>query len=84
MADGKELTTLSTTIIKDRYGNTIENGTLVSFILKNNNSAINAYGKTINGIAKTQILHPKKPEKYMAIAFIAGFANSNELIIEYK
>ena len=83
-ADGKELTTVSTSIIKDQYGNIIENGTLVNFILINNKSTVNAYGKTINGIAKTQVLHPKKVSSYIIKSFITGFANSNELIITYK
>jgi len=83
-ADGKELTTISTSIIKDQYGNIIENGTLVNFILMNNKSTVNAYGKTINGIAITQVLHPKKVGSYTVTSFITGFANSNELIIVYK
>ena len=36
-ADGKELTTLTTSVIKDKFGNIIENGTLVSFVLKGSN-----------------------------------------------
>ena len=84
LADGKELTTLMTSVIKDKYDNTIENGTLVSFILKGNNKTLKVYGKTINGIAKTQILHPKTAQSFIITAYVNGFANSNDINISYK
>lgn len=83
-ADGKELTTLTTSIIKDKFGNIIENGTLVSFVLKGSNKTLKVYGKTINGIATTQYLHPKKEHDFEVIAYINGFAKSNNINIVYK
>lgn len=83
-ADGKELTTLMTSVIKDKYGNIIENGTLVSFILRDNDKTLKIYGKTIEGVAKAESLHPKIAQNYEVRAYINGFAKSNSIYIEYK
>lgn len=83
-ADGKELTTLTTSVIKDKFGNIIENGTLVSFVLKENNIILKVHGKTINGIAKTQSIHPEKAQNFEVTAYVNGFAKSNTINIAYK
>jgi len=83
-ADGKELTTLTTSVIKDKFGNIIENGTLVSFLLKTHDKTLKVHGKTINGVAKAQNLHPKKAQNFEVTAYINGFAKSNNINIEYK
>ncbi|CAL2106612.1 conserved hypothetical protein [Tenacibaculum sp. 190524A02b] len=84
LADGKELTTLKTSIIKDQYNNIIENGTLVSFYLTFGNTHMKAYGKTNNGIAISQFVHPSKKRTYTVQAFVEGFASSNKLTITYN
>ena len=84
LADGKELTTLTTSVIKDKFGNIIENGTLVSFILKNTNKTLKVHGKTINGVAKAQSLHPQKAQSFVVTAYVNGFAKSNAIRIVYK
>jgi len=83
-ADGKELTTLITSVIKDKFGNIIENGTLVSFVLNGDNKMLKVHGKTINGIAKALSLHPKKAQDFKVTAYIDGFAKSNSIDIVYK
>ncbi|MGG8497476.1 hypothetical protein ACQY1Q_13770 [Tenacibaculum sp. TC6] len=83
-ADGKELTTLKTSVIKDIYGNSIENGTLVSFYMTTNDSIyMKAYGSTINGIATAKFVHPTEEKKYTVKAYVENFSSSNSLIINY-
>lgn len=83
-ADGKELTTLMTSKILDIYGNTIADGTLVTFIIKTENAVLKAYGTTINGVATTLISNPKKAENYNVTGYIMGFSKSNTLTINYN
>lgn len=83
-ADGKELTTLMTSKILDIYGNTIADGTLVTFIIKTEHSTLKAYGTTINGVATTLISNPKKAINYNVTGYIMGFSKSNTVMISYN
>ena len=84
-ADGNQITKLTTSILKDKFGNTVSDGTMVTFILKNKENAIlKTFGTTIEGIAIGQILHPEKENKYSVKAFVNGISKSNSIEIEYK
>ncbi|WP_431165367.1 hypothetical protein [Tenacibaculum halocynthiae] len=82
-ADGKELTTFKTSVIKDQFNNIIENGTIVSFYISNDDTHLKAYGKTNNGIAVTKFVHPEKIKSFNIKAYVEGFASSNSLNIKY-
>ncbi len=82
-SDGKELTTLKTSVIKDEYGNIIENGTMVSFYLTHNNTHLKVYGKVINGIATAQFVHPEVEREYSVQAFVENVSSSNTIKIKY-
>ncbi len=84
-ADGHQLLTLRTSIIKDAFGNPISDGTLVNFVARNSTGG-NLYstGKTIGGIATAQILHPENPETWEIHSYITGIAQSNVLQVEFK
>jgi hypothetical protein len=84
-ADGNQITKLTTSILKDKFGNTVSDGTMVTFILKNKENAIlKTFGTTIEGIATGQILHPEKENKYSVKAFVNGISKSNSIEIAYK
>jgi hypothetical protein len=84
-ADGNQLTTLTTSIIKDAYNNTVSDGTMVVFhITTQNQMFLKTFGSTINGIASGQILHPDHLDSYAVKGYITGIAKSNILHIDYK
>jgi prophage maintenance system killer protein len=84
-ADGNQITTFSTSIIKDQYENVVSDGTLVSFIITTqNNTILKTFGTTIKGIATGQLLHPDHADFYTVKGYITGIAESNSLNIAYK
>lgn len=84
-ADGNQITNFTTSIIKDEFGNTVSDGTLVSFIIKTKKDLIlKTFGTTINGIALAKILHPDHPDVYTVKGFVTGIAESNSIDIAYK
>lgn len=84
-ADGNQITNFTTSIIKDEFGNTVSDGTLVSFIIKTkNNLVLKTFGTTINGVAAAKILHPDQPDIYTVKGYITGIAESNSMVIDYK
>ena len=84
-ADGNQITKLTTSILKDKFGNTVSDGTMVTFILKNkDNAVLKTFGTTIEGIATGQILHPEQENTYIATAFVNGISKSNSVEFSYK
>ncbi|MBT8210040.1 MAG: hypothetical protein KJP14_05880 [Eudoraea sp.] len=84
-ADGHQLLTLRTSIIKDEFGNPISDGTLVNFVAQNTvGGKLNSMGKTIGGIATAQFLHPENPQTWEIYGHITGIAQSNALQVEFK
>ena len=58
-ADGNQLTTFATSILKDAYNNTVSDGTLVLFQIENSEGyLLKTYGSTVNGVATGSIVHP--------------------------
>ncbi|MBP6754727.1 MAG: hypothetical protein KA210_01170 [Bacteroidia bacterium] len=83
--DGNQITSLSTSIIRDNYNNIVIDGTMVSFIINTkNNYILKTFGTTINGIATGEILHPDHEDVYSVKAYVTGIAESNILQINYK
>jgi hypothetical protein len=83
-ADGNQTTFLKTSIIRDEFGNIIQNGTQVVFIIRKNDFILKTFGTTLNGIATAQILHPEEKNNYSIFAVISGIARSNTININYK
>jgi prophage maintenance system killer protein len=84
-ADGNQITTMKTSIIKDKFGNVVSDGTLVSFAITNQEkNLLKSFGTTIDGVATTQILHPDHQEIFTVKAFVTGIAESNSLTIDYQ
>ncbi|UOB19062.1 hypothetical protein [Abyssalbus ytuae] len=83
-ADGNQLAEFSTSVIKDRYGNIVNDGTHVEFYVKDSfGNILKTYGNTIDGIAKAKMLHPDHKEKWTVKAYIGGMANSNEITLDF-
>ena len=77
-ADGNQIITFTSDIIKDEYGNIVTNGTLVTFVIKTDQDAyLYTIGTTINGIAEAKTLHPDKAAEWEIQAFVTGAAESN-------
>jgi hypothetical protein len=84
-ADGNQVTTLTTSIIVDQFGNTVSDGTLICFQIKNSQGLLlKTYGTTIAGQAKAQMIHPDKADTYEVIGYVSGIAQSNTISITYK
>ncbi|WP_298484375.1 hypothetical protein [uncultured Maribacter sp.] len=84
-ADGNQIITFTSDIIKDEFGNIVTNGTLVTFVIKNEKEVyLYTIGTTLNGIAEAKTLHPDKASKWEIQAFITGAAESNITEFNFK
>jgi len=84
-ADADQIAVLKTDVIKDRFGNTIPDGTLVNFLIKTDTGGIlQATGNTLNGSATSQIKHPEQPQQWEIQAFITGIATSNVVPLSFS
>ncbi len=84
-ADGNQITTFTTSIIKDQYGNVTSDGTYVDFFLKTKaNTILKTSGTTINGVAVAKMIHPNHEDTWSVKAFVEGMAESNTIRVAYK
>ncbi|WP_282116109.1 hypothetical protein [Cellulophaga baltica] len=84
-ADGNQILKLRSDIIKDEFGNTVSDGTLVTFIIKNDKDAyLYTVGTTINGIAEGRTLHPSQAAHWNIQAFITGASESNTIDVTFR
>ncbi len=84
-ADGNQITSFSTSIIKDIHDNIESDGTYVDFFITNaSNHILKTSGSTINGIAKAKMIHPDHKENWTVKAFIEGMAESDSISLIYK
>lgn len=84
-ADGNQISTFSTSVIKDAYDNIVSDGTYVDFFITNTkNNILKTSGTTINGIATAKMIHPDHKENWNIKAFIEGMAESNQMELVYK
>ncbi len=83
-ADGNQITTLSTSIIKDSLGNIVSDGTYVEFFIRTKNNAIlKTSGTTIQGIATAKMIHPDQEAHWAIKAYVEGISESNLIYIKY-
>jgi len=79
-ADGNEIISLQTTQIKDKRGNIMTDGTLVSFMMTDETGAYwQTNTTTVNGFAFAKTLHPQTPTTWKISATISGIASSQEI-----
>ncbi len=84
-ADGNQITTFSTSTIKDKHNNVVSDGTFVTFFITNSKGNIlKTSGTTIDGVASAKIIHPDYADDWSIKAFVDGISESNEISISYK
>lgn len=84
-ADGNQITQLKTSIVKDKYGNIVADGTLVDFIITDKSGyRLKIPASTINGIATGNLLHPEAPDTLKIKAYIYGIAESESMMLTYQ
>jgi len=84
-ADGNEQLTLKTSQIKDVYGNIIDDGTLITFLIENEQGQLwQTTGTTIQGFAFAKALHPETPSQWHIKAVIEGIVESPSIDITFK
>jgi hypothetical protein len=72
-ADGNSQITIKTSVIRDRFGNMLSDGTLVTFTLtEEDGTRITATSYTLSGIAQIAIQAPKQAGKLQIIGSIYG------------
>ncbi|WP_095073085.1 hypothetical protein [Tenacibaculum jejuense] len=84
-ADGNQIASFKTSVIKDSYGNIVSDGTHVVFVTKNiSGDLLTSYGNTIAGVATGKMLHPDRKESWKTFAYVDGIAESDTLNIKFK
>ncbi|MBT8276730.1 MAG: hypothetical protein KJO39_11340 [Bacteroidia bacterium] len=84
-ADGNQIVSLSTSLIKDVFGNIIADGTVVTFtIITSDGHKLSTSGAILNGVAEAQILHPDHSVSWKIKGVISGIAESERITIEFE
>ena len=84
-ADGNQITTLYTSVIKDQNDNIVSDGSFVAFFITNKyGNILKTFGTTINGIAKAKMIHPDYEETWKIKGYLIGISESNTLEVVYK
>lgn len=84
-ADGNQITSFQTSIIKDTYGNTVSDGTYVAFFIRTAlKTILKTSGVTIDGIAHAKMIHPNHKAQWTVKGYIEGMAESNTITLNFK
>ena len=84
-ADGNQVTTFNTSVIKDKQENVVSDGTFVTFFITNKNGNIlKTTGTTIEGVAHAKIIHPDFKDNWSIKAYVDGMAESDTIALSYQ
>ena len=84
-ADGNQMTTFYTSVIKDKQNNIVSDGTFVSFFITNaNGDILKTTGTTIDGVAQSKMIHPDFEDHWSIKAYVDGMAESNTISLNYQ
>ncbi|MGB6268730.1 MAG: hypothetical protein WBF67_06930 [Olleya sp.] len=84
-ADGNQITSFETSILKDKQNNVVSDGTFVTFYITNKKGNIlKTTGSTIKGIATAKMIHPDYADTWNIKAYVDGIAKSNSMTLDYK
>ncbi|MBT8181689.1 MAG: hypothetical protein KJO53_08885 [Eudoraea sp.] len=84
-ADGNQIITFSTSVIRDRYDNIVSDGTTVIFIVTTSEGVkLKTQGNTINGVARAFMLHPDRAANWKVQGFVMGAANSPRIAVDFE
>lgn len=83
-ADGNQITTFITSVLKDENDNIISDGSYVEFVITNTDgNLLKTTGMTIDGVATAKIIHPDHAEIWSIKAYVTGISESNEISLSY-
>ncbi|WP_025741608.1 hypothetical protein [Aquimarina pacifica] len=83
-ADGNQVINFKTSIVNDQYGNSISDGTMVNFIVKNSSGKLlHTQGTIINGSAVAKMLHPDHEDTWEVKAYVYGMGESDKLSLSF-
>jgi hypothetical protein len=84
-ADGQQLVRLVTTTIMDSLKNVIVDGTTVRFTVRTSSGSFSQMtAPTINGVAYAEFPFPQEQQSWQVNALIPGYANSNNLELDFE
>ena len=84
-ADGNQITSFYTSIIKDTHENIVADGTYVTFFIRNEEGNIlKTSGTTVQGIATAKMIHPDHASEWTVKAYVHGMAESNRISVVYE
>lgn len=84
-ADGNQITSFYTSILKDAHGNTVSDGTFVTFFIQNKEgNSLKTSGMTVQGIATSKMIHPDHEDQWSVKAYVQGMAESNTITVAYQ
>ena len=84
-ADARQYFKLQTSALKDKFGNVVADGTLVSFTIKDTDATLRqltAY--TLNGVAELLVQNPSLAGNLGIVASIYGDVQSNRLTLNFR
>ncbi|WP_055443988.1 hypothetical protein [Lacinutrix himadriensis] len=84
-ADGNQVTTFNTSVLKDKQDNVVSDGTFVTFFITNaSGNILKTTGTTIEGVAHSKIIHPDFKDSWSIKAYVDGMAESNTITLDYQ
>ncbi len=84
-ADGNQITTFTTSVLKDEHNNIVSDGSFVTFYITNlEGNLLKTSGMTINGVATAKMMHPDHAETWSVKASVTGISESNTISLTYK
>jgi hypothetical protein len=84
-ADGNQITTFTTSVLRDENANIVSDGTFVEFFITNSNgNVLKTTGMTIDGVATAKMIHPDHAETWRIKAYVQGISESNILSLNFK
>jgi hypothetical protein len=84
-ADGNQITSFSTSVLRDIYNNVVNDGTYVEFFITNSEGNIlKTSGTTIKGMATASLIHPDYETQWIIQAFVNGMAESDSIILNFR
>ncbi|MFD1017353.1 hypothetical protein [Winogradskyella rapida] len=83
-ADGNQITTFTTSILKDEHNNVVSDGTFVTFFITDQDKHIlKTTGTTIDGVAQAKIIHPDHEAQWEIKAYVEGMSESPSIALTY-
>ncbi len=84
-ADGNQIVSLRTSMLRDMYDNVISDGALVKFIIRDTEGMLlSTQGMTIGGIANANIICPDHQQRWTVQAYVEGIAQSTPITLTFN